>query len=181
LDRLSFGSDEIVITATARRHVVACPECGQPTRRVHSRYHRTLADLPWHGLRVRLALSVREFFCDTPACPRRIFTERLPTTVAPYARRTTRAAGALDVIGLALGGVGGARLATALRLGTSPSSVLRYVRRISLPTAGAPRAVGIDDWAWRKGMVYGTIVVDLEQGCVLDCQPTSEVALRGSW
>jgi transposase len=181
LERVSFGADEIVITATARRHVVACPECGRPSRRVHSRYRRTLADLPWHGLRVRLALSVRKFFCDTAACPRRIFTERLPATAAPYARRTTRAAGALDVIGLALGGVGGARLAAALGLGTSPSSVLRYVRRVPLPTAGAPRAVGIDDWAWRKGMVYGTIVVDLERGRVLDLLPDREAATVAAW
>jgi transposase len=178
---VSFGSDEIVITATARRHVVACPECGQPSRRVHSRYQRTLADLPWHGLRVRLALSVRKFFCDTPACPRRIFTERLPATAAPYARRTTRAADALDVIGLALGGIGAARLATALGLGTSASSVLRYIRRIPLPASGAPRAVGIDDWAWRKGMVYGTIVVDLEQGCVLDLLPDREPETVAAW
>ena len=181
LDRVSFGSDEIVITATARRHVVACPECGQPSRRVHSRYQRTLADLPWHGLRVRLALSVRKFFCDTPACARHIFTERLPATAAPYARRTTRAAGALDVIGLALGGVGGARLAAALGLVTSPSSVLRFIRRIPLPASDAPRAVGIDDWAWRKGMVYGTIVVDLEQGCVLDLLPDRETETVAAW
>jgi transposase len=178
---VSFGSDEIVITATARRHVVACPECGQPSRRVHSRYQRTLADLPWHGLRVRLALSVRKFFCDTPACARRIFTERLPATAATYARRTTRAAGALDVIGLALGGVGGARLAAALGLVTSPSSVLRSIRRIPLPASDAPRAVGIDDWAWRKGMVYGTIVVDLEQGCVLDLLPDRETETVAAW
>jgi transposase len=181
LDGVSFGSDEIVITATARRHVVACPACGQPSRRVHSRYQRTLADLPWHGLRVRLALSVRRFFCDAPACPQRIFTERLPATAAPYARRTTRAGGALDVIGLALGGVAGARLAIALGLVTSPSSVLRYVRRIPLPAPGVPRAVGIDDWAWRKGMVYGTIVVDLERGRVLDLLPDREPETVAAW
>src|SRR5688572_11645117 len=102
LETVAFASREIVVTATARRPVVACPACGQPSRRVHSRYRRRLADLPWHGLRVRFELSVRKFFCDNSTCRRRIFTERLPATAAPYARRTTRAADALQAVAIAL-------------------------------------------------------------------------------
>ena len=91
LESVSWARGEILVVTAARRQVVACPVCGHSTRRVHSRYRRTLTDLPWHGLRVRLQLSVRKFFCDTSGCSRRIFTERLPTTAAPYARRTERA------------------------------------------------------------------------------------------
>jgi transposase len=181
LENVAFASHEIVVTATARRHVVACPDCGQPSRRIHSRYRRRLADLPWHGLRVRFDLSVRKFFCDDSTCRRRIFTERLPTTAAPYARRTTRAAAALQAIGFALGGAAGARLVTQLGLTLSASSLLRHIRLAVLPDSGTPRAVGLDDWAWRKGMVYGTIVVDLEAQRVLDLLPDREVDTVAAW
>src|SRR5205085_11265672 len=92
LDQIAFRAPELIVTASARRRVVSCPLCGHASTRIHSRYRRTVADLPWHGLRVRLELRVRRFFCDLPGCQRRIFTERLPHTVAPYARRTARAA-----------------------------------------------------------------------------------------
>ncbi|MGI8405712.1 MAG: transposase family protein, partial [Thermomicrobiales bacterium] len=104
LAEVRFAAPELIVTATARRRVVACPKCGHASTRVHSRYRRTLADLPWHGLRVRLDVHVRRFFCNVPGCKRRIFTERLPKTAASYARRTARAASALEAIGLALGG-----------------------------------------------------------------------------
>ena len=181
LENVAFASHEIVVTATARRLIVACPDCGHPSRRVHSRYRRRLADLPWHGLRVRFELSVRKFFCDDSTCGRRIFTERLPTTAAPYARRTTRAAAALQAIAFALGGAAGARLVSALGLTLSASSLLRHIRLAALPECGTPRAVGLDDWAWRKGMVYGTIVVDLEAQRVLDLLPDREVDTVTAW
>src|SRR5688500_6046872 len=181
LERVTFASQEIVLLATARRHVVACPDCGHASCRVHSHYRRTLADLPWHGLRVRFELSVRKFFCDEPGCARRIFTERIPTTAASYARRTRRAEGAVQAIGLALGGAGGARLAADLGLPLSATSLLRHFRRTALPPAGTPRAIGLDDWAWRKGMVYGTIVVDLEGQRVLDLLPDRQVETVAAW
>lgn len=153
LDEIAFREDQLVVTARARRRVVACPMCGQGSTRVHSRYHRTLADLPWHGLRVHLELGVRRFFCDVPRCSRRIFTERLPTTARPYARRTARATTALDTIACALGGRAGARLAHALRaadrrIGTGgpPAPALRCHRR-----GGHQRLRG-DDWPHTAGV-----------------------------
>src|SRR5262249_36515039 len=65
----------------------ACPKCQAPSRRVHSRYLRTVADLPWQGVAVHLELSVRRFFCRKASCPQRIFCERVPALVAPHARR----------------------------------------------------------------------------------------------
>jgi transposase len=115
LHEISFVARELVVTARSRRHSAACPVCGQPTTRVHSQYRRTLTDLPWHDLHVRLEIRVRRFFCEMPTCPRRIFTERLPKTAAPYARRTARAATALETIALALGARAGARLAACRR------------------------------------------------------------------
>jgi transposase len=87
----------------------ACPICGQLARRVQSHYTRTLADLPWATMRVQLHLHVRRFFCANPACPRKIFTERLRDLVVAYARRTNRLRDQLLAAGFALGGEAGAR------------------------------------------------------------------------
>lgn len=113
---LSLTADASSITAhvVTRLPEARCPLCGQPSTRIHSRYVRRVADLPWHGVAMRLDLHVRRFFCLVPACPRQIFVERLPSVVAPYARRTLRLDQVVRLIGLALGGEGGTRLARAL-------------------------------------------------------------------
>ena len=84
LDHVCFDAPQFIITAHARRRAVPCPLCGRVATRVRSRYYRTMADLPWQGLRVRLIVGARRFFCDAADCARRVFTERFPATVAPY-------------------------------------------------------------------------------------------------
>src|SRR3954453_21785391 len=145
------------------------PDCGRASRAVHSRYRRRPADLPSLGRSVGVELRVRRFYCRNAACPRRTFAERLPELVAAHARRTRRLAEAQGRVGAALGGEASARLLPRLASPASADTVLRLVRRMPLPEP--PRAVGVDDWAVRKGRTYGTIVVDLERRRTLDLLP----------
>jgi len=166
----------------ACRAFSACPLCGTPSGRVHSRYTRRLGDLPWERLPVRILLSTRKFFCTGDGCRRRIFTEPLPGVASRYARRTLRATEALNWITLALGGQAGARLAGRLGLLASGSTLLRQVRcRIQPCTVSAPRVLGIDDWAWKKRHRYGTILCDLEAGKVIDLLPDRESETVATW
>lgn len=146
----------------------SCPLCREPAMRVHSRYVRTATDLPWAGIRVRLQITVRRFFCDNATCSRRIFAERLGEALPAFARRTNRLAKALCAIAFAAGGEGGARLAHAQAMPASPRTLLRLLEFSPLSTTSPPRVVGIDEWAWKKGRSYGTILVDLERKQPID-------------
>lgn len=171
----------VTLQVTATPPQVPCPSCQASATRVHSWYQRALADLPWAAYAVRIQLQVRKFFCDTPTCPCRIFTERLPTVVAPWARRTLRLTQRLLAYGLALGGEAGTRLAACLGLATSPATLLRLVQTASAPGCAAPRIIGVDEWAWRRGQRYGTILVNLEDHQVLDLLPERSAESLAAW
>lgn len=150
LERLCTEPGRLVVVAVARRGEAPCPACGAASRRVHSRYERCLADLPWHGLAVALIVQVRRFVCAVPRCPRRIFCERLPASAAAYARRTSRLTTALELISLTLGGEAGARLARELGMttGTSDDTLLRLLKMpLGAPSwdTSSARVLGVDD------------------------------------
>ena len=165
---LILGEDRIILVAAMTAPKAACPDCGHLGFRVHSGYQRTLADLPWALAPIHLRLHVRRFLCPTCTCGRVTFTERLPTVAPLHARTTARLAARQTETGLALGGAAGARQLARQSVPGSRSTVLRRVRCLPTPTGPAPEVIGIDDWAWRKGHRYGTIVVDLERGCPID-------------
>jgi len=162
IEEVQTEETALLIGARAVTAMRPCPDCGQLASRIHSRYRRIVRDLPVTAQAVQLHLHVRRFFCDAAACPRRTFAERLPDLAPPHAQRTVRLTRSLADFGFATGGEAGARLATRLRLPTSGDTLLRILRATPPPPAPDPRIIGIDDFALRKGRVYGTLIVDLE-------------------
>jgi transposase len=181
LDRAALDGDTLTVVLATTDPIAPCPLCGTDSRHIHSRYTRRLADLPCFGRTVQLNVNVRRFFCPKSDCPRQIFAERLPGFAAPRARTTARLRRAHSAIGGALGGEAGARLTIGLAMPTSPDTLLRRVKQAEDGPAPAPRFVGIDDWAWRKGRRYGTIVVDLERSRVIDLLPGRDAETVKKW
>ncbi|HLZ60459.1 MAG TPA: ISL3 family transposase, partial [Ktedonosporobacter sp.] len=172
-----------MITATSQTtsREAFCPVCQQPAYRVHSHYVRTLADLPCSGQQVRWLVQVRRFWCENTQCQRVIFTERLPTCAPAYARRTVQQATVLCEVAFALGGKGGERIAKLLSMATSHDTLLRLMQRAEPPAVTAPRILGLDDFAWKKGDRYGTLIIDQEAHKVVDVLPDRDAETVTKW
>jgi transposase len=173
--------DKITLLVEPVQDASSCPGCGQTSHRIHSHYQRDLADLPWNGRIVKLRLRARRFRCSEPECETSIFTERVSEAVRPGARRSLRLADSQLAIGLAAGGEPGSRLARKLAMPVSGDTILRLVRAAHLDPPVPPRVVGIDDWAWRRGTRYGTIIVDLERNRVIDLLPDRSAGSVATW
>jgi len=158
----------LTISAVSTQKSACCPLCSSLGTRVHSHYTRTIADLPCAGQPVRLLVQVRKFFCDVTACARKIFVERIAPFVEPWARVTTRLSESVQSIGFATGGMLGARLSTRLGIQTCWMTILR--RMMALPTAPVEQVseLGIDDFAFRRGRRFGSILVDMQSHQVID-------------
>jgi transposase len=182
IDGIEIESDRIVIGARCRGEQGVCPDSQWSSDRVHSRYERRLLDLPSHGRVVLLRVVVRRFRCANPGCRRRIFAEPLGDAVAGRsARRTCRLEAIVHYLGLALGGRPAANLARRLMLPVSKDTLLRVVRRKAARDRVPLRVIGIDDWAWRRGQRYGSIICDLERRRVVDLLPDREPGTVEGW
>jgi transposase len=171
----------VTLVLRSSQTTAACPACAQPSTHVHGHYMRRLADLPCQKRPVRVCLEVRRFVCRTRGCPRTTCAERFPRLVHAYARRTLRQAEALTEIAFAQGGKAGAQLAKRLAMPTSRDTLLRLIRGATLPKRQTPRVLGLDDFAWKKGDRYGTLLVDLEARCPVDLLADREAASVACW
>jgi transposase len=127
-------------------------------------------------------LQLGRWRCGNRRCPRKIFAERVPKLAVPLARRTDRLGEVVRIIGHAMGGRPGERLMFRLGMPVSDDTILRAVKRVHLAPGAVPlRVIGVDDWAWKKGQTYGTILVDLERRRVVDLLPIRSAESVAEW
>jgi transposase len=179
----AFISEESLIVVQVRvvQEQSKCPLCLTDSKSLHSHYIRRIADLPWHGVAVRLELHTRKLRCHNKACRRKVFCQRLPKVVQSYARKTVRLTSALTLLAFALGGEAGAGVASELQLIVSGDTLLKLIRRHATKPDSTIRVLGIDDFAFRRGCSYGTILVDLERQQAIDLLPDRESSTLAKW
>jgi transposase len=174
-------AEEITLTLHTTSPTASCPSCGTQSSQIQSRYRRTLRDLPSGGRPIRLIMQVRRFFCKKHTCAQKIFVERLPTLCRPHAQRTKQLQEALCQLGLRVGGQAGADVGSELGISGSRDTILRLVRQSPPPARSEPHVIGLDDWAWKRRLRYGTLICDLELGLPIDLLADRSVETVSAW
>src|SRR6266702_8021710 len=179
IGHVEISEAQLTVEVISTQPFACCPGCGNPSEHIHCQYQRTVHDVPCGGRRVVLRLSVRKFFCRVSTCQRKVFAERLPDLVQPWARVSNRLLSELKAIGLSASAEVSERLAPRLAMKVKAPTLLRYLRSIPPPADAPVRVLGIDDFAIRRGDSYGTIFVNIETGKPLDLLPdrTAEAVL----
>jgi len=169
----------VPIVTQLQSATATCPDCGTISCRIHSYYERLLGDLPWQGRPVLLHVQARRFRCLDLSCYRQTFAKRLPGVASAAGRRTERLGSLQGCLGLAFGGEAGQRLAMPI----SADTLLRVTRKAGNDDEPplTPRVLAVDDWAWRQGRRYGTILVDLERNATVDLLPDRQTETLAEW
>lgn len=170
----------IQIHATIKSKQSKCHVCGKSSCSIHDYYTRTIVDLPVFNNKTILVLKTRKFKCKNTNCSQKVFSEQI-SSIPKYARKTLRVSKILDTMSIELTGKLASTFSKQFSIDASHSSMIRIANNCQLPVIEQAKILGVDDWAFRKGVNYGTILVDMETSRPIDLLPTRNSADLKKW
>jgi len=180
VNNIDYSCSIVKIYASIKAKRSKCPKCEKYSNKVHDRYTRTISDLPVFQNKTSIILKTRKFKCQNPQCDRKVFSEQTPY-ILRYSRRTKKVSKILDSLSIELTGKLGSLLSEQLLISVSSSTITRIVHRQQLPAIIQPKVLGVDDFAYRKGISYGTILIDMETSKPIDILPSREGKELKKW
>jgi transposase len=178
---VSATPSRVLVTLASQATTAQCPRCQTPSTSRHSSYTRTLRDLACGGRSVCLLVQTHKWRCRVSTCSQGIFAERLDPLARRSARLTIRLMETFSLLTLATSGQGAARLGVSLGMKAAPSTLLRQMQALPIPEPPAPVEIGLDEFSFRRGARFGTIIVDLQRHQVIDLLPDREAATVVRW
>lgn len=173
LNNIECTHATIKIYASFKTKQCRCPNCGKYSNTIHDHYFRTITDLPVFQNKTIIILKTRKFRCKNPKCNKKVFSEQTPN-ILRYSRRTKRTTEILDSLSIELTGNLGSILSKQLLITVSRSTITRIAHNQQLPEIKQPKVLGVDDWAYRKGVSYGTILIDMETSKPIEILPSRD-------
>jgi transposase len=180
VNNIDYSSSIIKIYASIKVKRSKCPICRKYSTKVHDHYIRTVSDLPVFQNKTTIVLKTRKFKCHNLQCNRKVFSEQTPY-ILRYSRRTKRVSKILDSLSIESTGKLGSILSKQLLISVSNSTITRMAHRQQLPPIIQSRVLVDDDWAYRKGISYGTILIDMETSKPIDILHSRESKDLKKW
>jgi len=180
LNRIEYTNTPIWIHTSIKTKRSRCPNCARFSKKIHDHYIRTIYDLPVFQNRTIILLKTRKFKCVNSRCGQKVFSEQTPE-ILRYSRRTNRVSRILESFAIELTGKLGSIMSKQMFIAVSCSTITRMAHSQPLPEIKQPKVLGVDDWAYRKGISYGTILIDMETSKPIDMLPSREGKYLKKW
>lgn len=181
ITKIEHFNASITVFASSKSNRSRCPVCERFSSSIHDFYYRTVSDLPAFQNSTVIIFKTRKFKCQNPRCIRKVFSEQTPTIIRCYSRRTVSVSNLLDSWSIELTGKLGSLLSKQLLISVSISTITRIAHSQPLPVIKQPRVLGVDDWAFRKGVNYGTVLIDMETSRPIELLSSRESGDLKEW
>ena len=155
-------ADKIVIKIKSSTKTQFCPTCGRESDYHQVTYKRVIDDLPLLGKTVQLIVTAYKYKCFNVECNQKIFCEELYGFTGKYRRRSERCEDLIAAIGLNTNCETGSLICRLMGISVSGDTIIRILLRKAeqLPEEKCSDVIGVDDWAYKKGNKYGTVICD---------------------
>jgi transposase len=159
--KITKAKKEIRIYIKSQTRIQTCPSCKNESNEYHSTYRRKIQDLPMLGKAVYVHLTAYRYYCRHHNCKQKVFSETVDGFFEYKKRMTGRLEGFLIVLTLNTSCEGASRICQVLGINISGDTLIRMIiRKANELEPVKTDIIGVDDWAYKKGSTYGTIIVD---------------------